>query len=104
MNARTRGVTPRLMYSSERDERPIGALLVESGKMTAHDTEEVVRFQLDQGLRFGEAAMRLRLVTRADVDQALARQFDYSYLVPGQSAISPEVIAAYDPFAREVEE
>ena len=92
--------------SSERRRRAntsIGNLLVEAGKITPESADRVVRTQQDLGIRFGEAAQRLGLITEADVQQALARQFDYPYLQPGEGDYSPHLLAAYDPFSPQVE-
>lgn len=82
---------------SEPNERPIGAVLVEAGRLSARDVERIVARQAKTGQRFGEAGIKLGLLTRADIDFALARQFDYDYLLRGQSAVSQEVVAAYEP-------
>jgi protein-tyrosine kinase len=37
------------------------------------------------------------------VQQALARQFDYHYLQPGQGRFPRELVAAYEPFSPQVE-
>jgi len=84
-------------------ERTIGALLIDAGKLDAAGAERVLRLQQEQGLPFGEAAIRLRLVTAADIREALSLQFDYPYLLRGQSRVSQEVVAAYQPFSRQVE-
>lgn len=81
----------------------IGGVLVESGRITAEDTERVMRLQRERGLRFGDAAIKLGLVTRADIEQVLSRQFEFPYLVPGQSRLSGEIVAAYAPFDPKVE-
>ena len=62
-----------------------------------------LRSQKDVGLLFGDAAIRLGFVRPQDVEQALARQFEYPYLVPGQNKISRDVVAAYNPFSAEVD-
>ena len=56
-----------------------------------------------RGIRFGEACLQLRLVTQADIDGALSRQFDYPYLRPGDANLSDELVAAYHPFSDQVE-
>ena len=56
-----------------------------------------------QDLRFGDAAMQLGLLNQADIEFAISRQFDYPYLLRGQSAVSEELIAAYAPFTPQVE-
>lgn len=81
----------------------MGALLCEAGKLDPEDAERVLRVQQDLGLRFGETAVRMGLVSEEDIEQALARQFDYPYLRKGQANLSPRLVAAYEPFSRQVE-
>nr|WP_315401256.1 chain length determinant protein tyrosine kinase EpsG [uncultured Duganella sp.] len=81
----------------------IGAILVRSGRLSAADAERVLRLSAERNLRFGDAAIELGLVAPADIELALSRQFDYPYLLAGQSAIADEVIAAYEPFTARVE-
>jgi len=87
----------------KQPERTIGAILIESGRLRREDVEEILWLQVKKGLRFGDAAHELGLLSRADVDFALALQFDYRYLRRGESRVSEEVIAAYDPFSPQVE-
>ena len=84
-------------------ETSIGRMLVELGKLRAEDTERVLRLQSAQGLRFGEAAQQLGLVTDDDVQHALARQFGFPYLRHGEGDYPAELVAAYQPFSRETE-
>lgn len=84
-------------------QRSIGTILVESGRLNPGDTERIRATQKKKGLRFGDAAVRLGLIKREDVQFALSRQFDYPYLERGRSNVSEEVIAAYNPFAPQVE-
>ena len=81
----------------------IGAVLIDAGRLKAEDAEQILRLQQEKGLRFGEAAMQLGLLRQADIDFALSCQFDYPYLLRGQSAVSEEVVAAYAPFTPQVE-
>ena len=81
----------------------IGGLLLEQGKITPENAETVLRMQKELGIRFGEAAQRLGLITEADIQQVLARQFDYPYLLQGDTQYSPKLVAAYQPFSRQVE-
>ena len=86
--------------------RPIGAILIESGRLSFKDAERVLRLQKEQqasGLRFGEAAIRLGVVSPDDVKYALARQYGYPYLVKGDGKVSEELVAAYQPFGPQVE-
>ena len=84
-------------------ETRIGALLLEDGKLSADNAERVLRMQKELGIRFGEAALRLGLVTEDDIEQVLARQFAYPYVQKGQAGLSPQLLAAYDPFSPQVE-
>lgn len=96
----------RVVGLSERhpgQERSIGAILIDAGKLQPEDAERVLRLQREQGLRFGDAACQLGLVTEADIEQALSRQFDYPYLSRGESRVADEIVAAYNPFAPQVE-
>jgi protein-tyrosine kinase len=81
----------------------MGMLLLEAGKITPEGAERVLRSQKELGIRFGEAAVRLGLVSEDDVQQMLARQFAYPYLQKGQSSLSPRLVAAFEPFSAQVE-
>ena len=89
--------------ADDADERAIGALLVQAGKLAPQDVDTILRAQREDGLRFGAAGMALGLLCQADVDYALSRQFDYTYLRRGESKVSEEVVAAYEPFSPQVE-
>jgi protein-tyrosine kinase len=84
-------------------ESSMGALLLDAGKLNPQDAERVLRMQKETGIRFGEAAVRLGLVSEEDIQQVLARQFSYPYLPKGQAGLSPRLVAAYEPFSPQVE-
>src|ERR1700739_1810787 len=86
-----------------RGDSSIGGLLLESGKITPENAERVLRMQKELGIRFGEAAQRLGLITEADIEQVLAQQFNYHYMPRGTGAFSDKLIAAYEPFGQQVE-
>jgi len=86
-----------------RSNAHIGALLVDSGKITLEQAERVMRLQQEKGLRFGDAAIKLGLITTADFDAVVAQQFEFSFLVPGSSELSGELVAAYAPFDPRIE-
>lgn len=81
----------------------MGGIFLEQGKLRSEDIERVLRDQKKLGTSFGETARNLGLVTDKDVQQALARQFDYYYVQPGEAQFAPELVAAYDPFSPQVE-
>lgn len=97
---RTLGVERQQPVSTERT---IGRILMDSGKLDKGDVERVFALHKQKGMRFGEAAVRLKLITPADVQYALAVQFDYPCLRPGEAAVGAEVVAAYRPQSAQAE-
>jgi receptor protein-tyrosine kinase len=99
-------MTVSMATGAPRANRSIGAILMDSGVLTPEDAERILLLQKEQGLRFGEAAVRLGLLTEADIQYALSRQFSYAYLrtVGDSKPLSDELIAAYQPFSARVEE
>lgn len=81
----------------------IGAILIDSGLLSAEDAERILRLGKEEGLRFGEAAIKLGLVSEDAIRFALSRQFDYPVVIPGRSALSSDLVAAYRPHSAEVE-
>ncbi|MEN9866929.1 MAG: chain length determinant protein tyrosine kinase EpsG [Pseudomonadota bacterium] len=81
----------------------MGRLLLDMGKLTPEGAEQVLRAAKERGLRFGEAAVQLGLVSEEDIQQVLAHQFDYPYLHAGQGKYPPELVAAFQPFSPTVE-
>jgi chain length determinant protein tyrosine kinase EpsG len=81
----------------------IGKLLLDLGKIKPEDAERVLRLQKTEGLRFGDAAQKLGLITEADIKQVLSLQFDYPYLQSNQGGFSTDLVAAYQPFSPQVE-
>ena len=81
----------------------IGRLLLQLGKITQADSENILKTQQEYGLRFGDAALKLGLIKESDIRQVLALQFNYPYLQAGQGNYSNELIAAYQPFSKQVE-
>lgn len=98
-----RSVVDQLGDRSSRRERSIGAILVDAGRLSSEDAEHVLRHQTQSKLRFGDAAKELGFIDDADIRFAMARQFEYPFLMRGSSQVSVEVIAAYEPFTVKVE-
>ncbi len=85
-------------------DRSIGDLISELRKLDARQVELVLQHQRQHGVRFGEAAIALKLASRDDVLWALSQQFHYPYAVEGGlSGLSNELVAAIDPFSKEAE-
>lgn len=87
-----------------RTDRCIGALLVEEGKLTPREVERVLERQRKEQTRFGEAAVRLGLISEDDVRYALAKQFDMPHFTPAAEGPSRELVAAFAPFHPRTEE
>jgi protein-tyrosine kinase len=85
-----------------RMDRVIGAILVEEGKLADKEIDRVLDVQRRDGVRFGEAAVRLGLVD--EVRFALSKQYDFSHLAPSAKGPSRELVAAFAPFHPRTEE
>ena len=81
----------------------IGDLLIQEGKITQADVEKIVQLQKQHGIRFGEAAKASLLVTEEDIQRVLSQQFNFAFLSNKDSELSPELIAAYQPFGHQAE-
>ncbi|TMH13144.1 MAG: chain length determinant protein tyrosine kinase EpsG, partial [Betaproteobacteria bacterium] len=99
-------MTVSVAASAPRANRSIGAILMDSGVLSPEDAERILLFQKEHGLRFGEAAIRLGLLSEADIQFALSRQFSYAYLrtMGDKKPLSDELVAAYQPFSPRVEQ
>ncbi|MDZ7891352.1 MAG: chain length determinant protein tyrosine kinase EpsG [Rhodoferax sp.] len=80
--------------------KTIGDILVATGRLTVEDAARVVERQRKDQVQFGEAALALKVLSKDDIDFALSKQFDYSYLSDQDQTVSPELVAAYKPFSR----
>jgi protein-tyrosine kinase len=84
--------------------RAIGSILVEQGILSPGDRDEIQRFASEHGIRFGDAAQKLRLLTQRDIDLAIAQQYSYPTLPRGgNDGVSGDVIAGYLPQSELVE-
>ena len=83
--------------------RSIGAILIDSGRLSLEDAEQILHLSKTQNLRFGDAGIKLGLLTEVDIQRALAHQYDYSYLLKGDDSVSESLVAAYSPFSPQVE-
>ena len=84
-------------------DQNLGEILIDLGKLTAEEVDQVLQYQLDKGLYFGEAAVELKLVEQADILQALSTQFGYTY-DRSEDSLSKDMVMAYSPFGEQAEE
>jgi chain length determinant protein tyrosine kinase EpsG len=95
--------TEVLKFRRDRS-RALGAILVELGRINPDDVDKIQLLATQRGLRFGDAAVQLNLLSPADVEYALAQQFQYPILQRGgDGGVSADVIAGYAPHAQIVE-
>ncbi len=93
-------MNPANVFTNNNDlNGSIGKLLFQAGKLGLADIDRVLELQVQENLRFGDAAIKLGLVTEADIRHAIASQFDCDYLLPGEGGYSDELVAAYRPFS-----
>jgi chain length determinant protein tyrosine kinase EpsG len=107
--ARIQSMVPEVLphpgiAASTGSDRSIGAILVDSGRLSTDNAERILRVQKEQGKLFGDAAIELGLLTQDDIRFALSNQFQYPYLGAADDSLSHELIAAYQPFSPAVEQ
>lgn len=100
MNALPRFIKPQLATVKNPSARAIGDILVASGRLSAANLERILARQKQDQSQFGDAALKLKLLRKEDIDFALSKQFDYAYLTNRDTGLSPELVAAYQPFSR----
>jgi len=86
------------------NERMIGAILIDTGHLSADNVERIMHLKNTQGKRFGDAAIELGLLNEEEVNYALSSQFDYPYLPADDTRLSPDLVAAFKPFSPFVEQ
>ena len=87
-----------------RQDGRLGSVLVEEGRLGPGDVERVLELQRVEGLRFGEIALRLGLITADELRRAVARQYGLPYPMPGKEGVSSELVVAQEPFHPRAEE
>lgn len=103
------GQTPTLAIESEPagatslHDRSMGDLLRKACGLSQAEVNQIAAYQQESGLRFGQAAVALKLVSDDDVLWALSQQYHYPYAPLGRSDRYPELVAAADPFSPEAE-
>jgi protein-tyrosine kinase len=84
-------------------DRRIGEIIREAKNLSEDDIGRVLGLQRQFGVRFGEAAIALKLATQEDVLSALSQQFHYPYFGEQGLEFSNELCVARDPFSDEAE-
>jgi protein-tyrosine kinase len=81
----------------------IGAILVDTGRLSVENAERILRLQIEGGKPFGDTAIELGLLTADDISFALSRQFGTLYLPASDTSLSHQLVAAYKPLSPVVE-
>lgn len=84
-------------------EPSIGALISQTRNLSAEQVEQVLAYQREHGLRFGDAAVKLGFASTDDVLFALAQQFQYPLAPSAGPAPSPELVSLSQPFGPQAE-
>lgn len=87
-----------------QNNQSIGKLLLESGKLQPEDADKILSEQVKSGSRFGDAAIKLGLLKKSDIDEALSKQFKFSYTNLVETGVDPLIVSAYKPFSKSSEE
>lgn len=75
----------------------IGRILIDMERLRAEEVLRVLEHAKRHQLLFGESALQLGLVQAEDVQFALARQYAFPRVAPGDTKLSEHLIAAFDP-------
>ncbi|MDX9740826.1 MAG: chain length determinant protein tyrosine kinase EpsG [Gammaproteobacteria bacterium] len=82
-------------------DNTLGQILLRRRKLDPKDIDRILKYAEKKRLRFGSAALRLGLVSRQELDHAVAAQFDYPFLESGAEGYSARLCTAFDPFGRQ---
>jgi chain length determinant protein tyrosine kinase EpsG len=84
-------------------DRSIGAFMRRARGLSEAQVDDIVAHQRRHGVRFGEAAVALKLASDEDVRWALSQQFHYPYAADERTSVNAELVAAVDPFGIQAE-
>src|SRR5580698_10017567 len=82
-----------MKHFSKTVNKQLGEILVERGVLSRDKLAEVLVFQKEKGILFGEALVQMKLATEEDVVQALTCQYGFPYLPLANYEIAPDVVA-----------
>jgi protein-tyrosine kinase len=82
----------------------IGEIIRQKQRLTDEQIKQILAYQREHGIRFGEAAVALGLASNEDVLRALSQQFHYPYTPGlGRPNANAELVMAANPFSDEAE-
>jgi len=89
--------------ASSLQDRSIGHIIAEANKLSIEQVEQILSYQKQHGVKFGEAAVALGLAKGEDVLWALSQQFHYPYSTGSAHRLSKELVLANQPFGHQAE-
>jgi len=81
----------------------MGSRFIEAGLLTEAQVARVIELQGSDGIRFGEAAVRLGLLTEQNVQAVLSEQFNYATALEPSEYVDKSLDIALMPFGLEAE-
>jgi protein-tyrosine kinase len=93
----------RLEPATVLHDRAIGDILRDVRDLTDEQVERILAYQREHKTRFGEAAVKLGLVSTDDVLFALSKQFHYPYAPEERREFTPELVTLNQPFSQQAE-
>jgi protein-tyrosine kinase len=97
-------ISPTQHESQKIITRTMGDLFIRANRLKIEDVTKIITLQDKEGLRFGEAAIQLGLLTDAEVQAMLALQFNYVMALEENTPIAESLDIAHNPFGTEAEE
>ncbi|HRH05356.1 MAG TPA: tyrosine protein kinase, partial [Burkholderiaceae bacterium] len=88
---------------SPEAEKCIGDIIRETNNLSAEQVENILIYQREHRVKFGEAAVALGLANHDEVLWALAQQFNYPYANQTSSRLHDELVIANKPFSDQAE-
>ncbi len=89
----------RPLAAPANEERSIGAYLQSVRRLSEEQLAQIGEHQRKTGLRFGEAAVALKMVSEGEVLWALSKQFAYP-MADAREPICQELVVATDPMSQ----
>jgi chain length determinant protein tyrosine kinase EpsG len=89
--------------ATNASDRTIGDILAELRNLSADQVAKILQQQQATGVRFGEAAVALGMVSKDDILFALAKQFNYPYASDATLKLGAELVALNEPFSARAE-
>ena len=82
---------PSAVIERRPGHQRLGEIMVEHRGLTPNQVEEILVYQSEHRVRFGAAAVALKLASAKDVFWALAQQFGYSNYSPSNWRVNEEL-------------